>query len=195
MPPLTLAMARTQAAIAYIPTVVRELGRGAAPAAARRRRDAWSPACTRWGARCSSPARSTTAAATRWIMQARRSTTQRSSPCSPRELDPANCTFLLLGLNAPFAAFANAPAAESRFAEPRGPCCETFFSTAGGRRLLRPAGRRREEAVRAVRRPKQTLLLGQRPPHAGRLGRSRRDFQAQDPRVPLQFIPTFSSFC
>ena len=46
------------------------------------------------------------------------------------------------------------------------------------RRLLRPAGRRRDEAVRAVPRPKQTLLLGRRPPHAGRLGRSRRDFQA-----------------
>ncbi|KAJ1282223.1 hypothetical protein BS78_03G035100 [Paspalum vaginatum] len=42
-------------------------------------------------------------------------------------LDPANRTFLLLDLNAPFAAFAEAaPAAEGRFAEPRRPCCESF---------------------------------------------------------------------
>ncbi|CAD6225699.1 unnamed protein product [Miscanthus lutarioriparius] len=50
-------------------------------------------------------------------------------------LDPANRTFLLLDLNAPFAAFADAPepaAAASRFAEPRRPCCETFGSTAAG---------------------------------------------------------------
>ncbi|XP_066389907.1 GDSL esterase/lipase At5g03610-like isoform X4 [Miscanthus floridulus] len=50
-------------------------------------------------------------------------------------LDPANRTFFLLDLNAPFAAFADAPpsaAAASRFDEPRRPCCETFLSTAGG---------------------------------------------------------------
>ncbi|PUZ69606.1 hypothetical protein GQ55_2G123900 [Panicum hallii var. hallii] len=46
-------------------------------------------------------------------------------------LDPANRTFLLLDLNAPFAALVEAPAAApGRFAEPRRPCCETL--DAGG---------------------------------------------------------------
>ncbi|TKW31935.1 hypothetical protein SEVIR_2G138500v4 [Setaria viridis] len=50
-------------------------------------------------------------------------------------LDPANRTFLLLDLNAPFAAHVGAsPAAavEGRFAEPRRPCCETFGGAGGG---------------------------------------------------------------
>lgn len=46
-------------------------------------------------------------------------------------LDPANRTFLLLDLNTPFAALvdgaaAAAATAEERFAEPRRPCCESF---------------------------------------------------------------------
>ncbi|RLN33453.1 hypothetical protein C2845_PM03G27430 [Panicum miliaceum] len=47
-------------------------------------------------------------------------------------LDPANRTFLLLDLNAPFAALVDAPAAAApgRFAEPRRPCCENL--DAGG---------------------------------------------------------------
>ncbi|KAJ1288992.1 hypothetical protein BS78_02G131600 [Paspalum vaginatum] len=48
-------------------------------------------------------------------------------------LDPANQTFLLLDVNAPFAAFVDGPAAAAaaeRFAEPRRPCCESF--SAGG---------------------------------------------------------------
>lgn len=44
-------------------------------------------------------------------------------------LDPANRTFLLLDVNTPFAAFVDAPAPE-RFPEPRRPCCESF--SAGG---------------------------------------------------------------
>ncbi|WVZ63155.1 hypothetical protein U9M48_012813 [Paspalum notatum var. saurae] len=44
-------------------------------------------------------------------------------------LDPANRTFLLLDVNAPFAAVVDAVAAET-FAEPRRPCCESF--SAGG---------------------------------------------------------------
>ncbi|XP_062194715.1 GDSL esterase/lipase At5g03610-like [Phragmites australis] len=45
-------------------------------------------------------------------------------------LDPANRTFLLLDLNAPFAALVDSPSPESsrvgRFAEPRRPCCESL---------------------------------------------------------------------
>ncbi|KAL6593105.1 hypothetical protein ACP70R_049191 [Stipagrostis hirtigluma subsp. patula] len=40
-------------------------------------------------------------------------------------LDPANRTFLLLDLNAPFAAFVEGDGG-GRFAEPRRPCCESF---------------------------------------------------------------------
>ncbi|OEL38187.1 GDSL esterase/lipase [Dichanthelium oligosanthes] len=43
-------------------------------------------------------------------------------------LDPANSTFLLLDLNAPIAALADSPATPGRFAEPKRPCCETFSS-------------------------------------------------------------------
>ncbi|TVU10600.1 hypothetical protein EJB05_44143 [Eragrostis curvula] len=44
-------------------------------------------------------------------------------------LDPTNATFLLLDLNAPFAAHVSdsvSGAGDSRFAEPRRPCCESF---------------------------------------------------------------------
>ncbi|WVZ72625.1 hypothetical protein U9M48_021053 [Paspalum notatum var. saurae] len=41
-------------------------------------------------------------------------------------LDPANRTFFLLDLNTPFAAFAEAAPAAGRFEEPRRPCCESF---------------------------------------------------------------------
>ncbi|XP_062198621.1 GDSL esterase/lipase At5g03610-like [Phragmites australis] len=45
-------------------------------------------------------------------------------------LDPTNRTFLLLDLNAPFAALVDSPSPESsslgRFAEPRRPCCESL---------------------------------------------------------------------
>jgi phospholipase/lecithinase/hemolysin len=53
-------------------------------------------------------------------------------------LDPANRTFLLLDINAPFAALVGgtptSEAAEARFAEPRRPCCEAFggAGAAGG---------------------------------------------------------------
>jgi hypothetical protein len=183
-------MARTQAAIAYIPTVVRELGEQL-----RRLRDDVGMrrvvvtnlhplGCTPHFTRalnysgCDPLANAGAAqhnAALQSVLAA---------------LDPANRTFLLLDLNAPFAAFADEPpawAASSRFAEPRRPCCETFLSTAGGGYCGQQDDDGRRQ-VRAVRRPQQTLLLGQRPPHAGRLGRGRRDFQAQDPRVRLQLI-------
>lgn len=43
-------------------------------------------------------------------------------------LDPANLTFLLLDLNAPFSSLVgdDAPPAAARFAEPRRPCCQTL---------------------------------------------------------------------
>lgn len=42
-------------------------------------------------------------------------------------LDPANATYLLLDINAPFAAYVNAAAAAAaRFPDPRRPCCESF---------------------------------------------------------------------
>nr|CAB3456555.1 unnamed protein product [Digitaria exilis] len=46
-------------------------------------------------------------------------------------LDPANQTFLLLDLNTPFSSLIDAPAATPRFAEPRRPCCETMAASGG----------------------------------------------------------------
>lgn len=126
---MALALARTQAAIAYIPTVVRELGEQL-----RRLRDDV-------GMRRVVVTNLHPLGCTPLFTQA-----LNYSGCDPlanagaaqhnaalqsvlAALDPANRTFLLLDLNAPFAAFADAPAAASRFAEPRRPCCET---AAGG---------------------------------------------------------------
>jgi phospholipase/lecithinase/hemolysin len=56
-------------------------------------------------------------------------------------LDPANATFLLLDVHAPFAAYVAGDATE-RFPEPRRPCCESFDADGycgqqddGGKRL------------------------------------------------------------
>nr|CAB3452854.1 unnamed protein product [Digitaria exilis] len=46
-------------------------------------------------------------------------------------LDPANRTFLLLDLNTPFSSLVDAPAATPRFAEPKRPCCETMAASGG----------------------------------------------------------------